>query len=979
MANFQIDAASWTALSRALDEVLDLPPQARSAWLENLAPEYSMLKPQLLDLLVRTQSFQDSKWTLPSLDLTTTPADQGSSVSSEKAGDIVGSYRLVREIATGGMGTVWLAERSDGLMTRSVAMKLPRGSWGGGMLRERMAREREILAGLNHPNIARLYDAGLKSDGQPYLALEYVEGKPIDQHSNEQHLDIPARLRLFLQVANAVAHAHARLVVHRDLKPTNILVTAEGEVRLLDFGIAKLLEGQSGEATNLTQLAGQALTPAYASPEQVAGSTIGIASDIYSLGIVLYELLTSCSPYRPARESRGALEEAILHQEPIQPSEVNQDPFMRRALRGDLDLIVLKALKKKPEERYATVNAFAEDIERYLDGRPVQAQPDRWSYRGRKFVRRHRVGVAAAAAVLFAIVLGAGVALWQARVARAEKRRAEEVKEFIAGIFRDANLDEGEGKSLTALDVLKRAGERIDTTLGHTPQVRGDLLNIIGSSLMSLGDTAAAEQVADRAVAEASRAGTMGPQYLRARLLRSWVLMFRGKTKEMRVELDGIWSSVLSSGNLTPEDSAFAWRLRCGLAIDEGQSSEAETACAEAVKLAESKLGPHHRETLLDLLELAYAHSQNHHGDLEMQTAERAYRLALETYRSNPLHPTVIKARVAYGNALAETEQLAAAIEQLTQARRDAARLFGPASMTVGVYAQNVVDIQLRAGLVKEALESSATALPICEQYFQPGSLTHMSAVKSRGMALREARKMDEALPEFTRANHEATQIFGPLHGVVLGLRAFRAEALAWTGATEEATREMESALRDIRKNDPSLTYYGLRESGIIQRIVGNYQTALGLQEQALAAIANDGRKSAREALTLLEIGIDQQELHRYKQAADTLARARVLLDHIDLHVDPYDADAMVGLGRAKLGQHRPAEALPLLEEGDRFWRDFDPKNRWAGEAAFWLGRCYASMGRQADATKAISRGVHILSRSPIPSDSKLVARARLG
>ena len=393
MSKLRLDIASWSDLERLLDEALDRPAAARAAWLDSLDSQFEALKPQLRALLARAAEVETSDFlaTLPSVALEATPA-------TDESGRTIGAYRLVRELGRGGMGSVWLAERVDGLIDRPVALKLPHVIAHSG-LAERMARERAILAALNHPHIARLYDAGLGDDGQPYLALEYVEGRPLDVHcrsgDNGQPLDLRARLRLFLQVVNAVAYAHGKLIIHRDLKPANILVTAEGEVRLLDFGIAKLLEDGVAHDSALTELGPRALTPDYASPEQIRGEPLTVAADVYALGVLLYELLTDRLPY--PRKSRSELEHAILNIEPSPP------------LRGDVDTIALKALKKRPEERYATANALAEDVARYLDGRPVLARPDSASYRLMKFVGRHKVGVASAAAALIAVLAGAAV------------------------------------------------------------------------------------------------------------------------------------------------------------------------------------------------------------------------------------------------------------------------------------------------------------------------------------------------------------------------------------------------------------------------------------------------------------------------------------------------------------------------------------------------------------------------------------------
>jgi serine/threonine protein kinase len=372
MLPFAIDAAGWESLSGLLDKGLDLPASERDRWLDGLDPRHESLKPNLRNLLLRSEAPElcDFLDTIPKLDTALTDTENASGVCSEHTDDLVGPYRLVRKLAEGGMGAVWLADRGDGMIQRPVALKLPHGTWQRETLAERLAREREILATLNHPNIARLYDAGLTADGRPYLALEYVDGCHIDEHCDKNNLDLRARLRLFLQMASAVAGAHARLVVHRDLKPSNILVTDTGQVKLLDFGIAKLLEQEHTRETELTRISGCALTPDYASPEQIAGEPIGIASDIYSLGVILYKLLTGAQPYRLKRDSRCALEDAILKVEIARPSEAAGGPTLRKLLRGDLDTIVMKALKQRPEQRYATVNAFAEDVERYLGSRP---------------------------------------------------------------------------------------------------------------------------------------------------------------------------------------------------------------------------------------------------------------------------------------------------------------------------------------------------------------------------------------------------------------------------------------------------------------------------------------------------------------------------------------------------------------------------------------------------------------------------------
>ena len=437
----ELTLQAMKTLSELMDRALEMDATGRTAWLAELnAGPNAALRPYLADMLAR-QANMDTAFLVSPVQLSGASliSGNGHPVAKLAAGVRVGPYQLRHEIGHGGMGAVWLAERVDGSLTRQVALKLPMMHVAD-TFAERFARERDILAQLTHPNIARLYDAGVTDVGQPYLVLEYVEGTTITEHCDALKLNVGQRLDRFLQVARAVQYAHANLVIHRDLKPSNILVTQDGQVRLLDFGIAKLLDqpgGQSGD-TDLTRFAGSALTLDYASPEQVNGQPISTASDVYSMGVVLYQLLTGQKPYQLKRDSRGALEDAIVSGEPARMSDVARktdvamalvhgatSEKLAKALAGDLDTIVAKAMRKDPAQRYVTVAALAEDIQRYLDGLPVEAQPDSWRYRAGKFVSRNRFVVTASGAVVVALGVGLGVAMWQAKLATAEALRAD--------------------------------------------------------------------------------------------------------------------------------------------------------------------------------------------------------------------------------------------------------------------------------------------------------------------------------------------------------------------------------------------------------------------------------------------------------------------------------------------------------------------------------------------------------------------------
>jgi Serine/threonine protein kinase len=488
----RFDKARWEKLSPLLDELLVLDAPARAERIEELRRNGHADAADLADLVAQYAEMDREGFLAdPVVRPVQEPGLQG---------QVIGSYTLDSLLGQGGMGTVWLAHRSDGRYEAHVAVKLlnPALLGPGGI--ERFRREGQALGRLTHPNIARLIDAGVTQSGQPYLVIDYVAGETITKYCDVRQLDATGRVRLFLAVLAAIAHAHAKFILHRDIKPSNILVTAEGQVKLLDFGIAKLLD-DSTEATpmsDLTRLGAYAFTPEYAAPEQVHGSEVTTATDVYSLGALLYVLLTGRHPTVGAGRTPLERLRAIVDTEPLRPSEAAG----ARALRGDLDNIVLKALKKNPAERYPNVEALAEDLRRYLSHEPVSARPDSLGYRAGKFIMRNRLAVGAAAIVLATIVAGAGVSIWQAVEATRQRDRALSLSarnlaviDFVNGMLTEVAPAE---QPVRVADLIERS-KSILIREDDIPEHRAAILSMLSSYYLSSGKPAQAQDMLTRA------------------------------------------------------------------------------------------------------------------------------------------------------------------------------------------------------------------------------------------------------------------------------------------------------------------------------------------------------------------------------------------------------------------------------------------------------------------------------------------------
>jgi serine/threonine protein kinase/tetratricopeptide (TPR) repeat protein len=770
-----LDPDLWRKMSPYLDEALEIEPDRRAAWLTSLGATQPDVAAALKLLLDDRGAIEDSRFLEGVVQVAVRPAAPSPSLS----GQVLGAYRLLSLIGQGGMGSVWLAERCDGRFEGRAAVKLLNAAVTGRESEERFRREGNILARLTHANIARLIDAGVAPTGQPYLVIEHVDGHAIDHYCDQHVLSVEARLRLFLDVLEAVSHAHTNLVVHRDIKPGNVLVSVDGHVKLLDFGIAKLLADDDNTKSRDTWAA----TPQYAAPEQLAGGIVTTATDVYALGVLLFVLLTGTHPAGAAVRSPATLMHAIVEVPPRRPSDVIAEPDtpgtfgahaahcgttasrLRRILRGDLDTIIAKALKKDSAERYPSVTALADDIRRFLRREPIAARPDSLSYRTVTFVKRHAHGVAASAAVVALVT--ALTAYYTMRLeterdrAQREAAKARKSSEVLTGLLTAADpYDVVHGSRIdpTIRDVLDAGAEQVKKDLAGQPELQAGMLTVLGRIYRRLGIYDKAQPLLEQALASGNVA-LHGDHVDVAQTLHDLgvVLADKGDYAAAAPRLEQALAMRRRLLGNDHADVAVTLSELGRVYQDLGLNQRAEPLQREALRIRRTVLGEDHRETAVSLSDLASVLRLN--GDLAEAEALLTRCLEMNRKTRGEIHPNTSATLHDLALIAEARNDLAGAEAMLRRALDIARKTLGEKHPVVATTLNSLAHVLVAQGRVDEAATALQESLAIARPAL--GGNHQLVAIYAMNLAVVQLTRNDavaaealikEALPIRARA-----------------------------------------------------------------------------------------------------------------------------------------------------------------------------------------------------------------------------------
>ncbi len=932
-------AARWNAVAAAFDALVELDPAARAARLAQLRGEDPALAEEVATLLRADGSDVplldgDALQALPNLH----PGER----DDMAAGHRIGAYRLVRRLGEGGMGVVWLAERADGGFEQTVALKLLKRGMDTHAILHRFLQERRILARLAHPHIVRLHDGGMSDDGRPYYVMDYVDGEPLTTWAAGKQLDVRVRVELLAAVADAVAYAHAQLVVHRDLKPSNVMVDADGAPRVLDFGIAKLLEPDNGQAHTDTGL--RVLSPAYAAPEQILGEPIGTATDVYALGLLLCELLVGRLPHQRAA-TVGHLVQTV-GDEPTERASALAARLARgdvaalygsavdarrlaRELGGDLDLIIATALQREPARRYATAAAMAGDLRRWLAGRPIAARADSAAYRARRFVRRHRLGVAAGVLVALSLLGGLGAALWQARIASAEAQRAEaarasaeqallrseRVKQFILALFHEQDpVARARAQARTPAELVREGIAEVDRNLAGEAALQAELLRDLGEIQLGVDEPAHARDTLQRAWELHQRVSGEDSAAAAETLAAYAEAVYAAKDVATAEPL--LREAIRRLQDAAPDRLTRLAQVESTLALIElvaARKDQAERLARHALDLERRADDGHGTQLAARLATLGMVQQESGRYDEALASYREA--LAIVAARNGPDHARAALLHVNVADVLRVQRHYPQALVEYEAALRIERRQLPAGHRLIGITLIRLGDLQRRMQQLDAADRSLSEAITILApaksgQYAQALQF-HATLARARGDFTLAVQRYGESFEAFRAVTGDSlyTWLTALMH----------ADALVDAGRLDDAERRLQAARSALARMPPDeyAKLYATGVGGRLHHAQGRIEAAIQQRRVALEGLLamygaeHADVQEARVALASSLLAAHAPE--RRSEAADLLQAAHAVLAGRD---DP-DARALVGSALLERGRLRHATGDLAGARGD--------------------------------------------------------------
>ncbi|MFQ5638788.1 MAG: tetratricopeptide repeat protein [bacterium] len=911
-----MDRKRWHKIQTLFEKALAAPNEEREAFLIKACDGDRELYKEVLSLL---EADANAHSLLDGLALDAVDFAQEFNLEGQR----IGPYQIVREIGRGGMGAVFLAERAEGDFEQQVAVKLIKRGMDSEQILKRFKSERQILARLEHPNIARLLDGGISNEGLPYFAMEYLEGEPLSAYCDKHKLSVKQRLELFQTVCAAVHYAHRNLVVHRDLKPGNILVSEDGTVKLLDFGIAKVLASDDDNNCppfrTLTQTGMHVMTPEYAAPEQVRGEPVTTATDVYALGVVLYELLTGQRPFHFTSQAPAEIEKVICTTEPEKPStavgkkkpatrqtrsesaigtdeisarRATQPERLKRQLAGDLDNICLKALKKESERRYTSAEQFLEDIKRYLAGLPVHARPDTFGYRAQKFIHRHKGALAAVLTVVAmtaTLVVFYTVRLAQERDrARLEARKAEQVSDFLTGLFKVSDPGQSKGKTVTALELLETGASRVQTELAGQPEVQAAMMDVIGHVYRSLG-------------------------------------LYREAEAQLKAALQ-------IQEDLTGADSPATAEALISLALlyhDDFDHEKAEQALTRALEIRRQKLTASSPE----IAESVHLLAQIHHLKGDYETADSLYQTIQDvlTFENSA---AILRDYGVLQRELGNYQKAEALYRKALEFDR---KSYGGLHLEVAFDLHDLADALRKQGKLEAAEPLYRQALEMREKLFGEVHPDVGETLNHLARLLSQKGDYQAAEPIARRALQVRKQVYGEENVAVVASSGNLAGTLKAQGSLDEAEQL-------YRWNHETLL-----------KLVGGEHPYVAASLNSLAGIL-----LAKGELTEAE-ALYRQSLALHKKALPA--------GHVNL------AHPLLGLGECLVARGEAAAAEPFLRQALTLRSEALGENHWrTSEVQRMLGRCLVELKRFPEAEKLLLTSYQSL-REKYPERKKAFQR----